>query len=238
MPRQPVEGAVVGLRVHAPEARAADVGEPRAELVTEQMEYPEDRVRVGPGVGHDLRRLQLGLLLQHDREQGQAVAQRARDGDAVQAGELVGDKVVERDPALLAEVARVRPGVDGADRYDEAQAIGGRHFTPAPGLRERDAGLRGDEGCIGAGPPRRLSNRPDTVGEVAGLHGCAQRCAKSGRHRDLELDKLSRTFQNGATKWRNPGAHPSDCFGAFLISPTVSARLTVCDTVMDGCAGR
>ena len=38
-------------------------------------------------------------------------------GDAVQSGELVRDQVVERDPALLAIVARVRPPrVDGADR--------------------------------------------------------------------------------------------------------------------------
>ena len=38
------------------------------------MEDAEDRVGVGPGVGHDLDRLQLGLLLQHHREQGEAVA--------------------------------------------------------------------------------------------------------------------------------------------------------------------
>ena len=68
------------------------------------MEDAEDRVRVSAGVGHDFSWLQLGLLFQHDRQQDQTVAQRARHGDAVQAGELIGDEVVERDPALLAIV--------------------------------------------------------------------------------------------------------------------------------------
>ena len=148
---QLVEGAVIGLAVHAPEPRAADVGQARAELVAEEMEDAEDRVGVGAGVGHDLGRLQLGLLLQHDREQGQAVAQGAGHGDAVQAGELVGDEVVERDPALLAEVARVRPGVDGADRHHEAQPVGGCDVAAAPGAGERDAVLGGDQAGIGPG---------------------------------------------------------------------------------------
>ena len=42
-------------------------------------------IRVGTGVGHGLRGLQFRLLFEHHREQHQAVAQRARDCDAVQA---------------------------------------------------------------------------------------------------------------------------------------------------------
>ena len=43
--------------------------------IAQEMKDAEDRVGVGAGVGHDLGRLQLGLPLQHDQEQGQAVAQ-------------------------------------------------------------------------------------------------------------------------------------------------------------------
>ena len=70
-------------------------------------------------------------------EQVEAVAQRAGHGDGVQAGELVGDEIVVGDPALAAEVARVRPGVDRAHRHDEAQAVGRCHLAaaPAPGQR-------------------------------------------------------------------------------------------------------
>jgi len=38
LPRQAVEGAVIGLGVDAPEAGTADVGEPRTEAVAEQAE--------------------------------------------------------------------------------------------------------------------------------------------------------------------------------------------------------
>ena len=145
---QLVQGAVVGLAVHAPEPGAADVGQTRAELVAEQVEDAEDRVGVGAGVGHDLGRLQLGLLLQHHGEQGQAVAQGAGHGDAVQPGELVGDQVVERDPALLAVVARVRPRMDRADGHHEAQPVRGRHVAAAPGAGERDAVLGRDQGGV------------------------------------------------------------------------------------------
>src|SRR4051794_10386666 len=71
----------------------------------------------------------------------------------------------------------------------------------------------------------------DTVGEIAGLHGCAHCCGKSGRHRDPESDKLVRTFPNYAIM----SAHSSGRCGAFLISPTVSLCFWRCSTwVWDG----
>lgn len=106
---QGVQCAVVGLLIDAPEARPTDVGETRTELISKQMENAEHRVGIGPGIRHDFGRLQFGLLFQHDREQHQAVTQGARHGDAIQPGELVGDQIVERDPALLPEIAWVRP---------------------------------------------------------------------------------------------------------------------------------
>ena len=86
--REVVQRAVIGFAVHAPEAAAADVGQAGTELVAEQMGDAEDRVGVRAGVGHDLGRLQLGLLLQDNGEQHRAIAQRAPYGDAVQAGSI------------------------------------------------------------------------------------------------------------------------------------------------------
>ena len=67
--RDLVQLAVVRIRVDAPEARAADVGNAWAEPVAEQAEQAEHDVGVGTSVGHDLGRLQLGLLFQHNRQQ-------------------------------------------------------------------------------------------------------------------------------------------------------------------------
>ena len=58
VPCQAVQGAVVGLGVHAPEARAADVGQARAELEAKQVEDAEHDVGVGAGVCHHLRGLE------------------------------------------------------------------------------------------------------------------------------------------------------------------------------------
>jgi hypothetical protein len=106
---------------------------------------PENRIRIGAGVGHDLDRLQLGFLLQHDGEQHQAVAQRARHHYAVETGVLVRGHIVVGDAALATEISRVRPGMDGADRHHKPQPVGGRHLAGAPGANEVDAILRGDE---------------------------------------------------------------------------------------------
>ncbi len=156
---QLVEGAIVGLAIHAPEPRPADVGQTRAELVAQEMKDAEDRVGVGPGVGHDLGRLQLGLLLQHHGKQREAVAQGAGHGDAVEPGELVRDQVVERGPTLLTEVARVRPRMDRADGHHEAQPVSRGDVTAAPGPGERDAVLCRDQD--GVRPGERLG--PDVV---------------------------------------------------------------------------
>jgi hypothetical protein len=88
-----VKRAVVGPGIDPPEAGTADVGEPRTEAVAEQAEETEHHIRVGPGVGHDLRGLQRCVLFERAREQHQAVAQGVRDGDTVQAGELIGDEL-------------------------------------------------------------------------------------------------------------------------------------------------
>jgi len=79
---------------------------------------------VGAGVGHDLRGLQIGLPFQHDGQQDQAAAQRARHGDRVQPRALLGQQVVPTDAAPAMEVFRVCCGGDVTDRHDETHAVG------------------------------------------------------------------------------------------------------------------
>jgi len=78
--RDIIEDAVVGFCVHAPESCAANVSNAGAELVSEQMEYAEDRISIAGRVGHDLGRLKLGLLFENDGEEIKTVAQSARYG--------------------------------------------------------------------------------------------------------------------------------------------------------------
>ena len=93
MLRNNVELAVVGPWVDAPEARAADVGEARAESIAEESEQAEHDIAIGAGVGHDLHGLKFGLLFEHHGEQNQAVAQRAGHRNRVQSGELIRQQV-------------------------------------------------------------------------------------------------------------------------------------------------
>lgn len=84
-----VEYAIVGFPIDAPEPRAADIGDARAELVTKQVEYSKNRICISGSVGHDLGRLKFGLLFENDGDEIEAVAQRAGDGHSVETGELV-----------------------------------------------------------------------------------------------------------------------------------------------------
>ena len=84
-----IELAVVGPRIDAPEARAANVGQARREAVAEVSEQPEHYFAIRTGVGHDPRGLQFGLLFEHHGEQDEAIAQRAGHRNRVQSGELI-----------------------------------------------------------------------------------------------------------------------------------------------------
>ena len=139
-----VTRAVVGPGIDPPAAGTADVGAPRTEAVAAQAEETEHHIRGGPGVGHDLRGLQRCVLFERAREQHQAVAQRPRDRNAVQAGALIGHEVVEGDAPADTEVLG-GGRVHGAPRHHEAPAVGGGHLTPAPGARPGDPGVRRDE---------------------------------------------------------------------------------------------
>ena len=119
-----VERAVIGFWIDPPEPGAADIGDARAELVARQPENAEDHVGISARVGHDFGRLKLGFLFEHDAQQHETVAQRARNGDRVEAGKLVGDEVAVGDAALLPKIFRVWPGMNGANRRHEAQTVG------------------------------------------------------------------------------------------------------------------
>jgi len=108
--------AIIGLWIDSPEAGAADIGQPWTKSVAQESEKPKDDIAVGSSISHDLGRLQFGLLLKHHSEQDQAVAQGAGHGDAVQAGKLVGCKVVIRHAGANAKILRIGSSVHRADR--------------------------------------------------------------------------------------------------------------------------
>ncbi len=54
----PVQGAVVGVGVHAPVATVGKVGHPRREEVAEEAEAPEDQLGHPAGVSHDMMGVQ------------------------------------------------------------------------------------------------------------------------------------------------------------------------------------
>ena len=140
-----VERAVVGFPVDPPQPGVAEVGQARAELVAEQPEQAKHRIGVRGGVGHEFDRLQFGLLFEEKGEQHQAVAQGAGNDDAVQAAELVGQQVVPGHAAGLAEILRVRPGMDGARRGGEAHAVRRGDIAGTPDFGERQRGVGGHD---------------------------------------------------------------------------------------------
>jgi hypothetical protein len=60
-----VEWPVVGGGVHPPVARPADVGDSRAEAITQQPKQAKHHVGIGPGVRHDLTGVQFRGLFEH-----------------------------------------------------------------------------------------------------------------------------------------------------------------------------
>ena len=187
--REPVQHAVIGSLVDAPKSGVADIGEPGAELVSEQPEQSEHCVGVGGSVGHDLGWREVGFLTEQQPQNDQAVAQRARHDDGVQPGELVGDEVVVGDAAAGAEVFWVRPGMDCAAGCDKADAIGRGHLAAAPDMGDRRGVLRGHDPGVGSrdgfGPDEVLADpgqpRPAERRLVGPGPGARSRCCRPAR---------------------------------------------------------
>ena len=152
--REPVQRAVVGGSVDAPEPGVADVGEPGAELVAEQPEQSDYRVGISCCVGHDLGGFEIGFLAEQQSQNDQAVAPSGgfADGsprgdgaghdDDTQPGELVGNEVVVGDAAAGAEVFWVGSGVDGVAWGAGADAVGRGHLAVAPDVGDWQGVLR------------------------------------------------------------------------------------------------
>ena len=58
-----VKFAVIGMRVDAPQAGAADVGQPRAKAISREAKQAEDDIAVSAGIGHDLGWLKICLRI-------------------------------------------------------------------------------------------------------------------------------------------------------------------------------
>ena len=79
----------------------------------------------------------------------EAVAQSSGYCNCVQAGELIGSQVVPGDTPFTAEVAWIRPRVDGTHGHDEPKPVGGGYFSSSPAAGKRYSVLGGDERRIG-----------------------------------------------------------------------------------------
>ena len=110
-------------------------------LVAQQPEQAEDHVTGAGRIAHDLRGIETGLLLKQAFQDEQRIAERAGHDNAMEAGKLVGGEVVVGDSSIRPEVFAVGPSVDGADRDDKPQAIGGGDISAAPFLGQRQRSL-------------------------------------------------------------------------------------------------
>ena len=65
-------------------------------------------------------------------EQEQAISQRPRDYDGVEAGELVGNEIVVGHAVFIAKIFGVGSGMKRPDRNDEAEPVSRGDFSAAP----------------------------------------------------------------------------------------------------------
>src|SRR5579872_5720972 len=92
--------------------------------------------------------MQFCLLFENRGEQEQAVSQRARHHDGIEASELVRDEIVIGDAAFVSKVFGVGAGMERPDRNDKAEAISRRYFTATPRLYEWNAVLCGNQAGV------------------------------------------------------------------------------------------
>jgi hypothetical protein len=89
----------------------------------QQPEEPEDDVGIACRVGHELPRLQFGLVLKQTIQDVRRIVERAGDHDAMEAGELIAGKIVVGDPTLHMEIFAVVTSVEGAHGNHEPESI-------------------------------------------------------------------------------------------------------------------
>src|SRR3546814_10623073 len=80
------------------------IGDARREREPEEVENAENRVGIAGRIGHDFAWPQFGFLVEHDRQQMEAVAQRTGDRHGIQPGKTVGNQIVPGDTAFAPEI--------------------------------------------------------------------------------------------------------------------------------------
>lgn len=113
--RQPVQGAVVGIRINPPKPGATDIGEPRAVLAPQQAEQPDHHVA---GTGRVGLRLQAGLLFHETGKDVDGIAQGSGDDDVANPGVLISGEVLVGDPTFGAEILPTGTRVDSIFHSD------------------------------------------------------------------------------------------------------------------------
>src|SRR5450432_3288824 len=81
-------------------------------------------------------------MLQKSIEDVRRVAQRARNDDAVESGELIAGEVVIRHTTLDMEVLAVESSVERPHRHYKSQAIRRGHLAATKDARQRNTRLR------------------------------------------------------------------------------------------------
>lgn len=130
-----IELPVIRLTIDAPEAGTANISQSRTEAIAQQPKEAEHHIAVGAGIGHDVRRLQFGLLLQSDSQQPQTVAQGTWHRDRIQTSALVGSQVVLGDATPDAKILWIRGGMHGAHRHNKAHMPSADATSPPPHTR-------------------------------------------------------------------------------------------------------
>ena len=103
--RYRVQLPVVRGGVDAPEPLIRQPGQAGREPVSEQGEEPENLIRAGSRVGGDHLGALSAVKIEEPIEDVQGIADRSRDDDGTQAGDLVVEVVQPGQAAALAEVA-------------------------------------------------------------------------------------------------------------------------------------
>ena len=101
----------------------SELSQARTELESQQPEESKDDVGISCRVGHELPGLQFGLVLEQTVQDIRRVMERARDHDAVEAGELIAGEILVGHPALHMEIFAVVTGMEAAHGNHEPESI-------------------------------------------------------------------------------------------------------------------
>ena len=73
MTRESIQHPIICARIESPHTSIAQIGQARRKPLAQQAKQSKNHVRIGSSIGHDLRWLEISLLLKQDTEQDQAI---------------------------------------------------------------------------------------------------------------------------------------------------------------------